>query len=589
MATEKQGDIAFVDVPGHERFVKNMISGAGGIDAVMLVVAADDGWMPQSQEHFDIVRLLGVNQGFLAINKVDLVESDWVDLLEADIRERLAGSFLSDAPAFRLSAVTGQGFAELESYLETYPECICSRSRTGKARLYIDRAFVQPGIGRVVTGTLRGDKLTVGQTVAVWPSNASARIRTLQSQSKDVSEVEPGHRTAISFTGLDKEMLLRGGVITDQTNLDYYRDNPVLALQVELLPNAPVSLTDNRRATILVGTSESEGALRPYGTSEIRPGTQGCVFFRPDQPVYSLIGDHFIIRLPTPMITLGGGRVIDHLPRFPRRKELSAFGYLHERLAEGPLTLIISELHKRCLVPESELFEHADMSEDDLRAGLEVLVSSGRVARFGSFVYLVNQLQDKVTAVIEAVENELSRQSHLKGLAAEQIYALTNLPKTAAEAVLEYMVHSGTLVRHRDLYSPSGRKGELQGAVRKAYDEIMSELRAKPFGPPGIPFLARKGKAYQQAIGYIIEGGEAHKCGADFLFLADVWTDILTFIAERLQDAGTMAVTELREKFGFTRKYAIPVLEETDRTGFTKRDGDVRVKGDNFGKTLADL
>ncbi|MFQ6008847.1 MAG: selenocysteine-specific translation elongation factor, partial [Candidatus Zixiibacteriota bacterium] len=209
--TTSDEEIAFVDVPGHERFVKNMIAGAGGIDVVMLVIAADDGWMPQSQEHFQIVRLLGIRNGFIVINKIDLVQNDWLELLQQDIRTKVKGSFLEDAPILMVSAETGEGFEQLQNYLNSLPKKIAVARDIGKARLFIDRSFVRPGIGGVVTGTLRGGSLSVGQTVSVWPSMATGKIRSLQSNNQDVHTAHPGQRTAVSFTGIDKEQLRRGG------------------------------------------------------------------------------------------------------------------------------------------------------------------------------------------------------------------------------------------------------------------------------------------------------------------------------------------------------------------------------------------
>ena len=178
--------LAFVDVPGHERFVKNMVAGAGGIDAVMLVVAADDGWMPQSREHFQIVRLLGIRHGLVVINKIDLVESDWLELLEDDIRQKTAGSFLADAPIFRVSAVSGEGIEALAAHLDALPAMISAQRDIGKARLNIDRSFVLPGIGGVVTGTLRGGSLSVGQAVSIWPKRATGKIRSFRANNEEV-------------------------------------------------------------------------------------------------------------------------------------------------------------------------------------------------------------------------------------------------------------------------------------------------------------------------------------------------------------------------------------------------------------------
>jgi selenocysteine-specific elongation factor len=301
--TQSGEQIALIDVPGHERFVKNMIAGAGGIDAVMLVIAADDGWMPQSQEHFQVVRLLGVRHGMIVINKIDLVVPEWLELLQAEIKEKLKGSFLAEAPVFKVSAQTGEGFDELRQHLETLPSKLTARSDMGKARLYIDRSFVRPGIGGVVTGTLKGGRLRVGQSVTLWPSLKTGKIRSLQSGNEEVESVLPGQRAAVSLTGIDKEYLTRGGVLSDRADLSYLSDNKILVLAIEMLDEAPLPLTDRREVLIIVGTTEVTGELRLYHTDQIKAGETGIVFFKPADPVYSLVGDHFIVRLPTPMIT----------------------------------------------------------------------------------------------------------------------------------------------------------------------------------------------------------------------------------------------------------------------------------------------
>ena len=349
--TPNEETIALVDVPGHERFVKNMIAGAGGIEGVMLVIAADDGWMPQSEEHFQIVRLLGVRRGLVVINKIDLVEPDWLTLLESEIRQKTVGSFLEDAPIFRVSAQTGDGFDELSDYLNTLPEHYAVDRYRRMARLYIDRSFVRPGMGGVVTGTLRGGNLAVGQPVSIWPEKKRARVRTLQSQNHDLQEAHPGQRTAVSFTGVEKESLVRGGVVSDFMDLEYFSQNPVLALTVELLKASPVSLTNRRRLTLLIGTTELDGDIRLLTDRSIEPGGKGVVFFRPDAPGLALVGDSGIVRLPSPMVTVGGARVLDHLSQYPRKRHHDRYAYLLTRNTDSTESTILTELTKMVLAP----------------------------------------------------------------------------------------------------------------------------------------------------------------------------------------------------------------------------------------------
>jgi len=573
--------VALVDVPGHERFVKNMIAGAGGIDAVAMVVAADDGWMPQSEEHFQITRLLGVKHGLVIINKIDLVEPDWLELLEAEISERVAGSFLENAPICKVSAQTGEGFDGLEEQLKQLAGQVESKKDIGKARLYIDRSFIRQGIGGVVTGTLRGGNFSVGQVVALWPSGNTGKIRTLQSNSRDVETATPGQRTAISLTGVEREHLVRGGVISDCPDLEYFRQHSVLALSVEMLHNAPVSLVDRREVLLIVGTTEVEGEVRLPDRKELKASEKGIVFFKPENPLYTLVGDHYIVRLPTPMITLGGGRVLDHLQHFPRRKQLASFDYLKDRLRPDLESLIVSELKKGVLVNRRRLLENADFSQKQIREEAGRLLQAKTIGRFGEYLYHGETLSGAVAGLKQRLEAYLKEQPHLKGLTVEMLQSLTPHRGEVLAALLEYMVASEVLSQTGDQYNLAGRGISLKGVTKQAYDKIMGLLRENPFAPPKLGYLA-SGKIEKQAIGYIMEMGEAHKCGADFLFLTETWTEITAFVREQIEQNGEMTVASIREKFGLTRKYVIPILEETDRLGLTARQGDVRIKGAKF-------
>jgi selenocysteine-specific elongation factor len=575
-------ELAFVDVPGHERFVRNMIAGAGGIDAVMLVVAADDGWMPQSQEHFQIIRLLGVKYGFIVINKIDLVEKDWLDLLEDDVRTKVTHSVLQGAPIFRVSAETGEGFDSLKAYLDELPARIQTRKDYGKARLYIDRSFIRPGMGGVVTGTLKGGSLSVGQSVLVWPARKTAKIRTLQSHNEDTQRVSPGHRTAVSFTGIERESLDRGGVLADRLDADYFVRNPVLALSVHMLSEALVPLSDRRQVVLLLVTTESQGEVRIFHRNQIAPGEEGIVFYRPEEPLYTLVADRYVMRLPTPMVTLGGGMVLDHLPRFPRRKHLSRFDYLQQRTSGRIGDFVSSELEHRLLARRDGFLAEADFGRDEIASVVDRLRDAGDVDTLGDYICSSSALEDRVKSIKSDIEKELDYSPHLKGLSLDRVASLTGTDAETTRVLLEFMISKRWLAKVDDEYTVAGRAMSLKGGVKQAHDEIMAKLQAEPYAPPALSGLASGGKLHQQAIKYILDTGEAHKCGSSFLYLPEVWKETLAFIRERIRSTGKLAVAELRERFGYTRKYAIPILEETDRLGITRREGDYRVKGDSF-------
>jgi len=581
--------VGLVDVPGHEKFVKNMIAGAGGIEGVMLVVAADDGWMPQSDEHFQIVRLLGVSNGLIVINKIDLVEPDWVDLLKADIREKVAGSFLAEAPMFAVSATTGAGFDELRSYLDTIPEQYTAQRSRRYARLPIDRAFHRPGMGAVVTGTLKGQPLEVGQAVRVWPAGAQAKIRSLQSQNEARPEAQPGDRTAVSFTGLDRTDLGRGGVVTDIDDLDYFDQHPVLALRVELLPTASVELTDRRELVLLLGTTETAGDIRLLSPGPIRPGDTGVVFFRPRESMFALVGDHAIIRLPTPMVTLGGARVLDHLAGYPRKKHHARFIYLLERNPEALSSVIHSELVKSVLSPARGFLKNSDYLPELVSQQVDSMLASGAVQNINNMLCLPERLETAMENLLTRIKAELDRQSHLRGLTLKRLVEMSDYTESTTRTLVNHMVGQKRLARIEDVYRPAGAAAELKGMIKEAHDTLVAELEREPLAPPSLSDLATRGKQYQQAIRYMIDTGEVHKCGSDFLFLFKTWQDFVTFIARRLKETDELAVGDLRTAFGLTRKYAIPILEECDRLGLTRRSGDVRTTGDKFESSFADL
>lgn len=580
--TSPDEQIALVDVPGHERFVKNMIAGAGGIDAVMLVVAADDGWMPQSEEHFQITRLLGVRHGFVVINKIDLAEPDWLELLEQDVIDKVAGSFLDGAPVFKVSAQTGEGFTELADYLSSLPSIVAARKDIGKARLAIDRSFIRPGIGRVVTGTLRGGGFKVGQTVAVWPGMITGKVRTLQSNGQDVEEAVPGQRTAVSLTGVNRERLVRGGVITARTDLSYFHQHPVLALSVEMLHNAPVSISDRRRGLLITGTCEIEGEIRLYHRKELKPAESGVAFFKPDNPSYALVGDHYILRLPTPMVTLGGGTVLDHLQAFPRRKQLPTLEYLRERSRPDLESVLLSELRKSVLVHSSELLQNANFGAKDVGAKVDQLIDDGKIGRSGDYLYEINALSAAISEVTERIKEELDRKSHLRGLSLDQLRTMFPHLKNILPGLLGCLVDKNEVVAKGDLFDLSGRGRSLKGVIKQAHDEIISALERQRFDPPTLSQLASSGKVHQQAIKYILDSGEGYKCGSDFLFLQDAWDEIVHFVHDCISKHDKLTVADLRDRFGFTRKFAIPILEELDRLELTEREGDYRIKGKGF-------
>ncbi len=574
--------VGIVDVPGHERFVRNMIAGAGGIDAVILVVAADDGWMPQSQEHLQITRLLGLQYGLVALTKIDLVEKSWTDLVEEDIRQKLKGTFLEISPVIRLSSITGEGFDKLRREIDALSEKITRRDDIGKPRLYADRFFVMPGMGGVVTGTLRGGTLQVGQEAIVFPDRKIGKIRTLQSHNRQVEKAFPGQRTAVSLTGVDKEHLRRGGVISLPDIIAAYPEHPVLALSLSLIEESRLIIEDRRRLLIIMGTTEVEGELRFLEVDRLTPGQSGLVFFIPAQPLLTFIGDRFIARLPTPQITIGGGVVLDILDSLPRRKNYQSYGYLHGRTSMAMDSLINSELLKNNGRISDTDFEFTNFSRAEIGQKLEKMLRSGELVTQGRFYFGAAELKRQIAEITLGIENIFRDAPHKDGLPLEEINSATNLPKTSVEILIEYMLNNNLLVKKGNRYDLPRRLINVRGDLKKLADEMEKALLETHLTPPRIDELIAGDKMKKEALDFLLAVGVAVKVSSDIVFHRTHWLGAIDWIREAIRQNGKLGVGDIREKLGSSRKYIVPLLEETDRRRITKREGDFRTKGENF-------
>jgi len=575
MKANSGDDIGFIDVPGHERFVKNMISGVGGIDSVLLVVAADDGWMPQSEEHFQIVRMLGLQHGAIVINKIDLAKPDWLDVLEDDIKNKLKGSFLEEAPIFRVSSTTGEGFDKLSDYLKNLPEQLQSGKDISKPRLYIDRSFVRQGIGGVVTGTLQFGNLNVGESVSIWPSLATGKIRTLHSNNQDVATAVPGQRTAVSITGVDKEKLVRGGAITTNENLEYYQENPILFLSVELLPSSPVVLKDRRNLLFLLGTQEIEGEIRLLAGERIEKGTRGFIFFKPNVPILGNIGDRFVFRLPTPMITIGGGEILSHHQKLPPRKTHAQYSILCERDTKKLGSLVTTELEFDQVKNRDSFLSASNFADRAIDSKVESLVKEKHILQFDEYLIDKNSFDNFATNLVKLLESN-------KTLSKPEITGKTLFSVQSIDIFLNMLIDKNQIEFSNDKYSLCGSENKLPDELRPAYDTILATLKRTKFAPPKLSELASGGKQNREAIRHLISSGEVYKCGSEFIFEKSIWEEIVNFIKELLNEKNEIAISDLKNKFGLSRKYLIPILEESDRIGLTVRSGDKRVRGEKF-------
>lgn len=574
--------VGLVDVPGHERFVKNMIAGAGGIDALILVVAADDGWMPQSQEHLQITRLLGIKHGLVVISKIDLVEESWVELVVEDVKGKLKDSFLSGAPIVKLSSETGEGFDSLKKEINNLTGVMTDREDIGKPRLYVDRSFVLPGMGGVVAGTLRGGNFSAGMEVSVFPARKKGKIRILHSFNENVESSSPGQRTAVSLTGIDKQYLTRGSVISTPEIVSAYPENEVLVLSVELIPESPVSIKDRRRLLLILGTTEVEGEARVFDGDEIKPGQTGIIFFKPFEPVLSFIDDRYIVRLPTPAVTVGGGTVLDILSKFPRKKEKSKFEYLQDRIELTLGKLIDTEFLKSQSVDLKADFLFSNHSASQINKEFSERINRLEVIEFAGRAYRADDLKEISAKVEQALKDYLNENPHANGLGIDKIARQAGYPIVSIDPFLELMVQNNRLIKKGNLFDLPNRTVSVKGELKKVADLLESTLSKTKYAPPSIKELLGTDKNKKEAFEYLLVAGRVTKIGSNLVFNKEVWDSIIEIICQMLDNNEKLTVATLREKLGSTRKYSMPILEETDRLRLTERRGDIRIKGDKF-------
>jgi selenocysteine-specific elongation factor len=594
--------IGFVDVPGHERFVKNMLAGAHGIDVVALVIAADESVMPQTREHFDICRLLGVRQGLVIITKKDLVEEDLLQLVRAEAQELVAGSFLEDAPVITVSSRTGEGIDELKTALLAAGQQAPSRSSDFVTRLPIDRAFTMRGFGAVVTGTLIAGEVSEGEDLEILPGGGHVRapsltvgflpgkrvrVRGVQVHGASVARAVAGQRTAINLGGVEAAEIERGMTLTLPGRL---RPTQIIDTQVQMLANAPRALRSRQRVRVHLGSAEVFARVRVLEDGgEIAAGKNGFAQLRFESPVVGVLGDRFILRSYSPSRTIGGGKILDAFASKHRTKEVTT---VRERL-----TTLLSGDRARQL---SSFVENANgLRRADIAARTawrdEVIEAAAKDALAGDAIVdaegvLISraQVNELKHAVLEAVAAHHKREPLSRGFGKEILRErhFAHAPAEIFRAVLSQLESAGGLVSEKDIVRVRAHTRELSDAdaalreaLEKAYRDaaLSAPSMSEAFASAGISAAAQPhGRKILQLL---IDSGVLVRVAGEMFFhrvALDDLTRKLRAHAARSSDR-SIDVAAFKELAGISRKYAIPLLEYLDRQRVTRREGDRRV------------
>ena len=573
-------EVGIVDVPGHERFVKNMIAGVGGIDAALLVIAADDGWMPQTQEHLEILELLGVKEGIVVLNKIDLVKEDWLNLMEEDIRQRLKGTSLEKAGIVKTSATKRTGIEELNKQIQNLISQLKVRKNIGKPRLYIDRVFTMSGMGTVVTGTLIDGSFKVGQEVEIAPEGIKSRIKNLQTYKKQVEIAGPGTRVAMNLIGIEKEKIRRGNVVVNPgtailTNF--------LDAKVTVLGDAPFSLKQGSDLLFMLGTSEILGRITLLNTDQLRPGQAGFTRLKLKEQVLARVGDHFILRLPSPPRTLGGGLVLDVFPSKLKRKDAELVKFLSQRESLDLSELILTELKKVDFLPREELFNASIFSSKEIESALALLGEREEVVIKKSMVIDNARWERLLNQILERVKKEHEDKPFTYGIKTSDLFSKLQFKEKLISEGVEYLLSAGRLIQKENFLALPEHRPQLAEKQSPLAQKILKKFEDNRLTPPTRGELLEENPDYQKILVYLLQQGKLVELKEGILYTKEDFEEITQKIKKFISSNGPSTVSQIREHLNITRKYAVPILEKLDELEVTRREGDKRVLGKETG------
>jgi len=568
--------VSIVDVPGHERFVKNMLAGVGGIDLALLVVAADEGVMPQTREHLAILDLLGVDRGIIVITKADLVDDEWLEIVTGDVLELVAGTSLESAAVAACSAVTGDGLPGLLTLLETTLASVPPRPERGRPRLPIDRVFTVAGFGTVVTGTLLGGVLRHGDEVEIVPAFAGgqlatlrARVRTLQNHSRDTDTARPGTRTAANLAGIDAEQLSRGQIVTAPGWL-----TPSLAVdtRVTALADLPRPLRHNLEVTFHCLAAETPARLRLLDADELRPGESAWAQLRLTEPVAAVKGDRFVIRDANG--TVGGGVVVATQARRHQRHRREVVERLEQQMRGSPADALLAAIAVSEPAQVSRAAIQAGLADGEATAALRELVTEWRVVVLGSgpdqAAYSASGFDATTAHARGEVDAFLQRNPLRFGINREELRSRLGLSPRLFAQLAEVWTAENALAERGALLAPPDWQPSLAPGQRSVADAFLAQLRSNPFAPVVATRPA------PDVLAYLVERGDVVDVGGDVAFTAEAYAEMVGRVTALLERQQTATMAEVRDELGSSRRFVQALLEHLDRERVTLRRGDVR-------------
>lgn len=572
-----------IDVPGHERFIKNMLAGVGGIDIVLLVVAADEGVMPQTREHMDIVQILGINRGVVALTKKDLVDEEWLNLVLDEVREYIGTTSLSGAPIIPVSAVSGDGLKDLLLTIEELVRLTQEKPSGGPARLPVDRVFTIPGFGTVVTGTLVSGTIQEGDSLEILPQGTQARVRSLQVHGTKVKTARAGQRVAVNLAGVEKQAVSRGSVLAAPKT---FTPSTLLDVRIFLLPAAK-PLKNRGRIRLHIGTAEIVGRAVLLDRDELKPGASCYAQLIMEEPVVAGRNDRFVLRSVTPVATVGGGVVLDPVAGRHKRFREEVVGFLSTLEAGTPLEKVGQYLSASEIPVEiGDIARAVDLDPRDVAGTVNELASAGKIrvlpVENQTFVYdgvRYEGLKERIQGLVQEYHRQFPlREGYPKEELRSRLVAAVN--NRVFQSLLQVMAADGAIGLQSQAVTAPGCTGKLTDKESQILQKLTVMYRDAGFQPPNWQDAASQlGLSAEEAaefLAYLLRTGVLVKVGEEVYFHSEVLAEARKMIVGALSERGELSLAEVRDLLNTSRKYTLPLLEFLDQKRVTKRVGDKR-------------
>lgn len=569
--------ISLVDVPGHEAFIKNMLAGAGGMDVALLVVAADEGIMPQTREHLAILDLLKIKGGVVALTKTDLaLEPGWLDLVREETRAALQGTVLAHAEIIPVSAKTRRGLNELTRALERVLAHIAEKSDRGRPRLPIDRVFTMSGFGTVATGTLSDGQFRVGDEVEIAPRGLRSRIRGLQSHKEKIETALPGGRVAINLAGVATEDVARGDVVIHPGT---YAPTTMLDARVEWLSSAPKLLAHSQELELFIFASQVLARVRLLGGDSLAPGESGWAQLLLQQPIIAAKGDRFILRYPSPSLTVGGGIVVEPHPNARhKRKRADLIQQLERALQGTPAELVTQYVGQHPFAELREIARALDLEPAAVDALIQEQLREGEIVALGddraSFLITRgawSRWRERIATELAAYHKQFPLRTTMPR---EEFKSRLNLAPRVLEVVLSQAAAENLVRMTEKGVASSAHQVQFDAVLQKKVDAVLAQFERSPYDTPS-PGDVEAGIG-AEAVNALVEEGKLERISSMVLLTPEARAAMEQWVVQTIQKNGQVTAAELRDHFQTSRKYAIAFLEYLDQRRVTRRVGDAR-------------